>query len=136
MSNDNQPIKELLEKLGIDPSAMNKAEEVAAKYGNKPSKSKIIIREALNAMIMFVHENRATILPYTAESFSIIGKTKTDSEMLVAYLNYMVTDFVQGAEIMLEIGEKSGFDRLVEVAKEEKLRLEDTLKNEPVIEML
>lgn len=135
-SNDNQSIKELLEKLGIDPSTMDKAEEITAKYGNKPSKSKIMTREALSAMIMFVHENRATILPYTTESFAILNEEKTESEMLTAYLNYMVNDFVQGAEMMVELARTQGFDKAVEITKRQSAELAETLKNEPVIEML
>lgn len=136
MSDDNQKIKELLEKLGIDPSAMSKAEEITAKYGTKPSKSKIMTREALTAMIMFVHENRATILPYTVESFAVLNEKKTESEMLTAYLNYMINDFMSGAEMMIEIAREKGFDRAVEVVERQSAELAETLKNEPVIEML
>lgn len=136
MSNDNENIKELLEKLGIDSSMMNKAEEITAKYGNKPSKSKIMTREALTAMVMFVHENRATILPYVTDSYAILNEKKTESEMLTAYLNYMVNDFMSGAEMMIELARVQGFDRAVEITEKQNAELAETLKNEPDVEML
>lgn len=130
-----QNVRELLEKLGVDPDTMQKADAITDKH-SKISKSKIIIREALYNIVAFIRDNKATILPYTAESYALINETKTEDEMLTAYLNYMVNDFINGADVTIALAQGTSFDNMVKVVESEKTKREADIAANPDIEMI
>jgi hypothetical protein len=130
-----QNIRELLEKLGVDPDMMQKADAITDKH-SKISKSKLMVREMMSDIIMFIHNNRATILPYTTESYAVINETKTEDEMLIAYLNYIINDFNSGANISIEMARFLGFDKLVEAIEKERVKREADIAANPEIEMI
>lgn len=119
-SKSRQQLLDLMDKLGInvDLEALAKADAAQSMLEGKPSMSKVFVRRALISMVMFIHDNRETILPYAKTSFALIAKEASDNEMLAAYLRYMLEDFVAGADSLYNIAKAQGFDRAVEIVKE------------------
>lgn len=128
-------LRELLEKLGVDPDTMQKAEAITDKH-SKISKSKIIVREALYNIVAFVRDNKATILPYATESYAVINETKTEDEMLTAYLNYLINDFISGADSTVALAQGTSFDNMVKLVETETAKREADIAANPDIEMI
>jgi len=127
--------RELLKKLGFDEETMKAADAVTDKH-QRISKSKLIVREMLYEIVAFIRDNKETILPYAREAYSVINETKTDDEMLVAYLNYIIRDFKSGAEITLTMAQVLGFDAVASLVEKERIKREEEIAADPNIEMI
>lgn len=136
MSTESQKkLHELLNKLGIDETVLKKAEAITKQH-TRPSKSRIIVRDAIDDIISFVHQNRATILPYAKQSYDMLNIKKTDDEMLGAYLVYMLKDLIEGVNIIIDVVEVKGFTDTVKRSEEERARREADVAKADGVEMI